>query len=60
MAGRGTARSANRLIAPSRAIRAIMLKGATLGDLLHEIMALTILALIFAGLALARFRRTLD
>jgi ABC-2 type transport system permease protein len=43
-----------------RAIRAIMLKGATLGDLLHEIMALTILALIFAGLALARFRRTLD
>jgi len=43
-----------------RAIRAIMLKGATFGDLLHEIMALTILALIFAGLALARFRRTLD
>ena len=43
-----------------RAIRAIMLKGATFGDLIHEIMALTVLALIFAGLALARFRRTLD
>ena len=43
-----------------RAIRAIMLKGASFGDLIHEIMALTVLALIFAGLALARFRRTLD
>ena len=43
-----------------RAIRAIMLKGASLGDLAHEILALVILALVFAGLALARFRRTLD
>ena len=43
-----------------RAIRAIMLKGATLGDLVHEITALTLLAMVFAGLALARFRRTLD
>jgi ABC-2 type transport system permease protein len=43
-----------------RAIRAIMLKGATLSDLSRELMALAILALVFAGLALARFRRTLD
>ena len=43
-----------------RVIRAIMLKGAEYPAVSGEVMALTIFALIFAALALARFRRTLD
>jgi ABC-2 type transport system permease protein len=43
-----------------RIVRAIMLKGSTLGDILHELFALTLFVVAFAGLALARFRRTLD
>jgi ABC-2 type transport system permease protein len=43
-----------------RAIRAIMLKGATLPDITREVLALVLLGLLFAAAALARFRRTLD
>lgn len=43
-----------------RAIRAIMLKGATLPDISRELTALGIIAAVFAVAALARFRRTLD
>ncbi|HKQ94774.1 MAG TPA: ABC transporter permease [Aestuariivirgaceae bacterium] len=43
-----------------RIVRAIMLKGSALGDILHELFALTLFVVAFAGLALARFRRTLD
>jgi ABC-2 type transport system permease protein len=43
-----------------RIVRAIMLKGSTLGDIIHEIFALSLFVVGFAGLALARFRRTLD
>ena len=43
-----------------RVVRAIMLKGSTLPEILHEVMALLLFVFAFAGLALARFRRTLD
>jgi ABC-2 type transport system permease protein len=43
-----------------RIVRGIMLKGATLTDLRWEIAALALFACAFAGLALLRFRRTLD
>jgi ABC-2 type transport system permease protein len=43
-----------------RIVRGIMLKGATLTDLRWEIAALALFAFAFAGLALMRFRRTLD
>lgn len=43
-----------------RAIRAIMLKGAGIADLTWELGWLAGLAALYAGLALLRFRRTLD
>jgi len=43
-----------------RVVRAIMLKGSTFTDIQWEIAALLLFALVFAGLALLRFRRTLD
>ena len=43
-----------------RLIRGIMLKGATYADVAQPIAALMLFVLIFAGLALTRFRRTLD
>ena len=43
-----------------RVVRAIMLKGSTFTDIQWEIAALLVFALVFAGLALLRFRRTLD
>jgi ABC-2 type transport system permease protein len=43
-----------------RVVRGIMLKGATLADLRWEIAALALFVCAFAGLALLRFRRTLD
>jgi ABC-2 type transport system permease protein len=43
-----------------RVVRGIMLKGSTLADLGAELVALGIFVFAFAGLALLRFRRTLD
>ncbi len=43
-----------------RIVRAIMLKGATLADLRYDTIALFILMLIAMGIAVTRFRRTLD
>jgi ABC-2 type transport system permease protein len=43
-----------------RIVRGIMLKGAGLGDLLQEVGALALFTLAAMGLAVARFRRTLD
>jgi ABC-2 type transport system permease protein len=43
-----------------RVIRAIMLKGAALPDVASELLALTAFAVVFALIALLRFRRTLD
>jgi ABC-2 type transport system permease protein len=43
-----------------RIVRGIMLKGSTFIDMRWEIAALALFALAFAGLALLRFRRTLD
>lgn len=43
-----------------RVIRAIMLKGADLATIAIEIGALCLFVLVYAGLALMRFRRTLD
>lgn len=43
-----------------RAVRAIMLKGADLGDIGLEAMVLALFVPLYAGLALMRFRSTLD
>jgi ABC-2 type transport system permease protein len=43
-----------------RIIRAVMLKGADFQAIALEIAALVIFIFAFAGLALFRFRRTLD
>ena len=43
-----------------RIIRAVMLKGANLGEVSFEVSILGVFILAFAGLALLRFRRTLD
>ena len=43
-----------------RIVRAVMLKGAEYTIIASELAALLIFVLIFAGLALLRFRRTLD
>lgn len=43
-----------------RIIRAIMLKGAGLGDIGDEIFYLSLFVPVYAGLALMRFRSTLD
>jgi ABC-2 type transport system permease protein len=43
-----------------RITRAVMLKGADIAAIGTEIVALTIFVAVFAGLALMRFRRTLD
>lgn len=43
-----------------RVIRAVMLKGATFPDIAAEMAALSVFVPIYAGLALLRFRRTLD
>jgi ABC-2 type transport system permease protein len=43
-----------------RIVRAIMLKGATLGDLQYDTLALFGLMLLAMGIAVARFKRTLD
>ncbi|MDI6026924.1 ABC transporter permease [Corticibacterium sp. UT-5YL-CI-8] len=43
-----------------RIIRAVMLKGAGFSDIAIEIGALWLFVFVFAGLALLRFRRTLD
>ncbi|MEZ2410620.1 ABC transporter permease [Bosea sp. RCC_152_1] len=43
-----------------RIIRAIMLKGAGLGDIGDEVFYLSLFVPVFAGLALMRFRSTLD
>jgi ABC-2 type transport system permease protein len=43
-----------------RIVRGIMLKGSTLADLRAELVTLSIFVCAFAGLALLRFRRTLD
>ena len=43
-----------------RLIRAVMLKGAGVGAVSGQLVALALFVLVFAGLALLRFRRTLD
>jgi len=43
-----------------RVTRAVMLKGAGPSEIAGEIVALTVFVVVFAGLALMRFRRTLD
>jgi ABC-2 type transport system permease protein len=43
-----------------RIIRAVMLKGANLGEVSFEVGILGVFILAFAGTALLRFRRTLD
>jgi ABC-2 type transport system permease protein len=43
-----------------RVVRAIMLKGADLGDIWLEVFYLSIFVPIYAGIALMRFRSTLD
>jgi ABC-2 type transport system permease protein len=43
-----------------RIVRAIMLKGAGLSDIGRELFVLFLFVITFAGLALMRFRRTLD
>jgi ABC-2 type transport system permease protein len=43
-----------------RVVRGIMLKGSSFSDMQWEIGALVVFVLAFAGLALLRFRRTLD
>ncbi|MBV2143403.1 ABC transporter permease [Falsochrobactrum sp. TDYN1] len=43
-----------------RIVRSVMLKGAGLSDIAGEVYALIFFVLLFASLALLRFRRTLD
>ncbi len=43
-----------------RIVRAVMLKGATLSDIAGEVNALFLFVIVFAGIALLRFRCTLD
>src|SRR3954464_8817235 len=43
-----------------RIVRAIMLKGSTFSDLRYDAIALVMLMLIAMGIAVTRFRRTLD
>ena len=43
-----------------RIVRAIMLKGSSIGDLRYDAVALFVLMLIAVTIALMRFRRTLD
>jgi ABC-2 type transport system permease protein len=43
-----------------RIVRGIMLKGAGLSDIGRELFVLLLFVVTFAGLALMRFRRTLD
>jgi ABC-2 type transport system permease protein len=43
-----------------RIVRGIMLKGAGLSDIGRELFVLSLFVITFAGLALMRFRRTLD
>ena len=43
-----------------RIVRAIMLKGSSLGDLRYDAIALFVLMLIAMTIAVTRFRRTLD
>jgi ABC-2 type transport system permease protein len=43
-----------------RIVRAIMLKGSTLADLHYDTLALFALMLVAMGIAVMRFRRTLD
>jgi ABC-2 type transport system permease protein len=43
-----------------RIVRGILLKGATLPDLAHDVGALALFALVAMAIAVARFRQTLD
>jgi ABC-2 type transport system permease protein len=43
-----------------RIARAIMLKGATIGEVQYDAIALFILMLVAMAIAVSRFRRTLD
>jgi ABC-2 type transport system permease protein len=43
-----------------RIVRAIMLKGATIGNLQYDAIALFCLMLVAMSIAITRFRRTLD
>ncbi|MCB1154819.1 ABC transporter permease [bacterium] len=44
----------------TRIVRGIMLKGATFGDMVQEVVALGLFTLAALGVAVTRFRRTLD
>ena len=43
-----------------RTVRAVMLKGADLSAISREMLVLVLFVAAYAGIALARFRRTLD
>jgi ABC-2 type transport system permease protein len=43
-----------------RIVRAIMLKGSSISDLRYDAVALFVLMLVAMGIAVTRFRRTLD
>ena len=43
-----------------RIVRSIMLKGAGIADLRYDTLALFVLMLVAMGIAVTRFRRTLD
>jgi len=43
-----------------RAVRAVMLKGAGLADIWPQLAALTVILIVIATVAMARYRRTLD
>jgi ABC-2 type transport system permease protein len=41
-------------------VRKVMLKGGALGDISHELGALALILLVISGLAVLRYRQTLD
>jgi ABC-2 type transport system permease protein len=41
-------------------VRKVMLKGGELGDVTHELMALGIILVVISGIAMMRYRQTLD
>jgi ABC-2 type transport system permease protein len=43
-----------------RIVRKVMLKGATIGDIGGEMMALTIILVAISAVAMLRYRQTLD
>jgi ABC-2 type transport system permease protein len=61
-AGAGPSSSARGIPATHflRIVRKVMLKSAGVGDIGNELMALGVIAAVIVGLAMVRYRRTLD